>query len=99
MFRDLQAAVPQKMYLMASRMLELNCPKPNEKTVARLVACLIAAQQGFDDKAMAEADGPEALELVDKMKEHFEVLRNTLQIPELELPKATVRKNNDSSSL
>ena len=59
---------------------------------------MIAAQQGFDDKAMAEADGPEALELVDKMKEHFEVLRNTLLIPE-QLPKATVRKNNDSSSL
>jgi hypothetical protein len=86
------------MYLMASRIIELNCPRPNERTVARLVACLIAAQQGFDDKAMAEADGPEALELVDKMKEHFEVLRNTLLIPE-QLPKATVRKNNDSSSL
>jgi hypothetical protein len=83
---------------MASRIIELNCPRPNERTVARLVACLIAAQQGFDDKAMAEADGPEALELVDKMKEHFEVLRNTLPIPE-QLPKATVRKNNDSSSL
>jgi hypothetical protein len=90
--------LPQKMYLMASRIIELNCPRPNERTVARLVACLIAAQQGFDDKAMAEADGPEALELVDKMKEHFEVLRNTLPIPE-QLPKATVRKNNDSSSL
>lgn len=90
--------MPQKMYLMASRIIELNCPRPNERTVARLVACLIAAQQGFDDKAMAEADGPEALELVDKMKEHFEVLRNTLLIPE-QLPKATVRKNNDSSSL
>ena len=86
------------MYLMASRIIERNCPRPNERTVARLVACLIAAQQGFDDKAMAEADGPEALELVDKMKEHFEVLRNTLLIPE-QLPKATVRKNNDSSSL
>jgi hypothetical protein len=86
------------MYLMASRIIELSCPRPNERTVARLVACLIAAQQGFDDKAMAEADGPEALELVDKMKEHFEVLRNTLPIPE-QLPKATVRKNNDSSSL